>query len=127
MLTHASDETIVYDGSQLRAHWLLARFGLVGDALVAFRGPCAVRGEEMADLADLDGPGIAGADMVHFVWETFTATDLLLAVHRQRLRRRARCSANWRPANECAAMATTCGSATASCRSRSRPRARSAA
>ncbi len=85
MQTHLADETIAYDGSQLRAHWLLARFGLVGDALVAFRGPCAVRVEEIADLADLDGPGIAGADMVHFVWECFSASDLLLAVHRQRL------------------------------------------
>lgn len=85
MLTHFADDVIAYDGSQLRAHWLLARFGLVGDALVGFRGPCAVRGDEMADLADLDGPGIAATDMVHFVWECFSAPDLLLAVHRQRL------------------------------------------
>ena len=83
--THWCDETIVYDGSQLRAHWLLDRFGLVGDALVAFRGPCSVQTEEIADLEDLDGPGIAADDMVHFVWESFTSTDLLLAVHRQRL------------------------------------------
>jgi hypothetical protein len=76
---------IAYDGSQLRAHWVLSRFGLVGDALVGFRGPCAVHEDEMADLADLDGPGIAGHDMVHFVWESFGASDLLLAVHRQRL------------------------------------------
>jgi uncharacterized protein len=85
MLTHWCDDRIVYDGSQLRAHWLLARFGLVGDALVGFRGPCRVRDDEMADLADLDGPGIAGDDLVHFVWESFVAPDLLLAVHRQRL------------------------------------------
>jgi hypothetical protein len=79
------DEPVAYDGSQLRAHWLLARFGVAGDAAVAFRGPCRVRGDEMADLADLDGPGIAGDDMVHVVWESFAAPDLLLAVHRQRL------------------------------------------
>jgi hypothetical protein len=79
------DEPIAYDGSQLRAHWLLHRFGLAGDALVAFRGPCRVGRDEMADLADLDGPGISGDDMVHFVWECFAAPDLLLAVHRQRL------------------------------------------
>lgn len=85
MLTHWSDEPIAYDGSQLRAHWVLTRFGLCGDALVAFRGPCRVRDDEMADLADLDGPGIAGDDMVHFVWESFAAPDLFLAVHRQRL------------------------------------------
>jgi len=85
MRTHWIDERIVYDGSQLRAHWLLHRCGFAGDALVAFRGPCAVAGDEMADLADLDGPGIAADDMVHFVWESFEHADLRLAVHRQRL------------------------------------------
>jgi uncharacterized protein len=83
--THWCDELIAYDGSQLRAHWLLDRFALVGDALVAFRGPCQVACDEVADLEDLDGPGIAADDMVHFVWESFATTDLLLAVHRQRL------------------------------------------
>jgi hypothetical protein len=85
MRAHFCDERIDYDGSQLRAHWLLARFGLVGDAIAAFRGACRVATAEIADLADLDGPGIAGHDMVHFVWESFTQPDLLLAVHRQRL------------------------------------------
>jgi len=85
MQTHWCEQRIDYDGSQLRAHWLLQRFGLVGDALAGFRGACAVTAGEMADLEDLDGPGIAADDMVHFVWEDFAATDLLLAVHRQRL------------------------------------------
>lgn len=85
MQTLWCDEPIAYDGSQLRAHWLLARFQLAGDAAVAFRGPCRVTSDEMADLADLDGPGIAGSDMVHVVWESFTEPGLLLAVHRQRL------------------------------------------
>ncbi|MFM1872211.1 MAG: hypothetical protein RL398_1633 [Planctomycetota bacterium] len=85
MITHWAAERIDYDGSQLRAHWLLDRFGLCGDACVAFRGACAVLGAEMADLADLDGPGIAADDMVHFVWECFDHQDLLLATHRQRL------------------------------------------
>ncbi|MCA8966214.1 MAG: DUF366 family protein [Planctomycetes bacterium] len=85
MRTHWSEDSIDYDGSQLRAHWILARFGLVGDACVGFRGACNVVTDEIADLEDLDGPGIAANDMVHFVWETFTSCDLLLAVHRQRL------------------------------------------
>jgi hypothetical protein len=76
---------IAYDGSQLRSHWILAEAGLVGDVLVGFRGPCNVLLDEMADLADLDGPGIRADDMVHFVWESFREPDLLLAVHRQRL------------------------------------------
>ncbi len=85
MKTHWIDERIAYDGSQLRAHWILARTGIPGDVLVAFRGPCRVLEGEIADLADIDGPGIAGDDMVHFVWETFCTPELLLAVHRQRL------------------------------------------
>jgi uncharacterized protein len=83
--THWTEEDISYDGSQLRAHWLLDRFSLEGDAMVAFRGPCDVVADEVADLADLDGPGIAGSDMLHFIWESFTQIDLCVAIHRQRL------------------------------------------
>lgn len=85
MQTRWSNERIAYDGRQLRAHWLLDRFDLVGDALVGFRGACEVSDAEMADLADLGGPGIAADDMVHFIWESFSTSDLLLASHRQRL------------------------------------------
>lgn len=85
MIAHWIDKQIAYDGSQLRAHWILAETGIAGDAVVAFRGPCRVADQEMADLADLDGPGIAADDMLHFVWECFSDTGLLLAVHRQRL------------------------------------------
>lgn len=85
MNTRWLSDPVTYDGSQLRAHWILDRTGLVGDAMVAFRGSCRVATAEIADLEDLDGPGIAGADMVHFVWESFAHPDLLLAVHRQRL------------------------------------------
>ena len=80
-----SHESIDYDGSQLAAHWLLQRFAVVGDAIVGFRGRCDVAEAEIADLVDIDGPGIRGDDMVHFVWECFGERDLLLAVHRQRL------------------------------------------
>jgi hypothetical protein len=79
------EQTTAYDGSQLRAHWIYGVTGLVGDALVGFRGPCRVEVAEMADLADLSGPGIAGADMVHFVAELFDDGDLCRAVLRQRL------------------------------------------
>lgn len=85
MITRWLDDRIAYDGSQLRAHWILQRCGIVGDATVAFRGPCKVAGAEIADLADIDGPGIAGDDMVHVLQEVFSTPDLWLAVHRQRL------------------------------------------
>jgi len=80
------DGTMGYDGTQLRAHWILEHTGIAGDALVGFRGPCAVQQAEMADLVDLQaGAAIAGNDMVHFLWESFLHPDLLLCVHRQRL------------------------------------------
>lgn len=80
------DEAQTYDGRQLRAHWILRETGIVGDAIVAFRGPCAVRDDEMADLEDLlAGASIAGDDMVHFVWESFDDRGPLVAVHRQRM------------------------------------------
>jgi len=85
MNTRWLDDCLTYDGSQLRAHWILAYAGLAGDAAVAFRGPCSVSLAEMADLEDVDGPGIAADDMVHVIWECFSFPDLLLAVHRQRL------------------------------------------
>ena len=57
MKTQWLDQTIAYDGSQLRAHWILRATGLVGDGVVAFRGPCrddfgyaSVRMREMRSL-----------------------------------------------------------------------------
>lgn len=75
-----------YDGRQLRPHWILASCGLVGDALVGFRGPCAVPEHEMADQEDrLAAAVIAGDDMVHLVMERFDDGDLDRATLRQRL------------------------------------------
>jgi hypothetical protein len=83
--TRFVDDEISYDVAQLRAHWILRSFGLVGDALVAFVGPCSVRLDEMADLEDFSGPGIAGDRMLHFLWERFDEASLEAGVVRQRL------------------------------------------
>ncbi len=85
MITHRCAERIDYDGSQLRAHWILRRFAIAGDALVAFRGACDVLDAEMADLADLGGPGIRGSEMLHFLMERFDDDGMRCAVLRQRL------------------------------------------
>jgi hypothetical protein len=80
------EQRLTYDGTQLRPHWILGAVGLVGDALVAFRGPCALPLHEFADLEDrLAGATIAAADMLHFVWERFDDGDLDRATLRQRL------------------------------------------
>ncbi len=86
MNTAFLEGNLPYDGSALRAHWIQQTCGLIGNALVAWRGPCRVLDVEMADLEDLDaGPGIAGDDMVHFIWECFDDQGLVAAILRQRL------------------------------------------
>ena len=85
MKTRFVDDEIAYDGAQLRAHWILRTFGISGDALVAFVGSCAVTLDEMADLEDFTGPGIAGDRMLHFLWERFDEASLEAGVVRQRL------------------------------------------
>lgn len=75
----------MYDGTQLRSHWIYETADVAGDALVAFRGPAAVPLEHMVDLEDVKArDAIASADMVHFIGEWFD-TDLEKAVLRQRL------------------------------------------
>ena len=77
---------IAYDGAQLRAHWILTATGLVGDTMVAFRGPCALPVDEIADLEDrMANAKIAGDDMLHFICERFDDGDLDRATLRQRL------------------------------------------
>lgn len=78
-------EPIAYTGHQLRSHWILDTFGLQGDAIVAFRGPCRVALSEMVDLADVAaGEAIEAAEMLHLIAEHFDR-DLERAVLRQRL------------------------------------------
>lgn len=80
-----ADETISYDGGQLRSHWILERFGIVGDAAVAFLGPCDVRFEHMVDVEDrIARSAISSQLMLHFIAEHFDA-DFTLAVYRQRV------------------------------------------
>lgn len=70
MHTLLSDETLAYDGSQLRGGWLAERFGMEPDAVAAFTGPCDVAREHMIDLEDLDaGEVIRAREMLHFVVE----------------------------------------------------------
>ncbi len=85
MHTLRADEPITYTGHQLRSHWIFDTFGLQGDAIVAFRGPCRVELSEMVDLADVAaGQAIEAAEMLHLIAEHFDR-DLRRAVLRQRL------------------------------------------
>ena len=85
MKVHLAEESIPYTGRELRSHWLLETFGLVGDALVAFIGPCDVQNEAMVDLVDVAaGETIRARSMLHFIMERFD-TDLARGVLHQRL------------------------------------------
>jgi hypothetical protein len=74
-----------YDGRQLRSHFALDEFGIVGDSAVAFVGACRVELTEMVDLVDVRaGAFIASPRMVHFLVEHF-GIALVEMVLRQRL------------------------------------------
>lgn len=78
-------EMITYTGEQLRSHWIYHKTGLLGDAIVAFRGPAQVNQDHLVDLADVrEGKYIQSKDMLHFLIEHFDS-DLVRTILRQRL------------------------------------------
>jgi hypothetical protein len=71
--------------TKLFDHFALKEFGILGDAIVAFAGPCDVRSDNLVDLADeRAGATIVAARMLHFVVEHFSLA-LAEAVWRQRV------------------------------------------
>jgi hypothetical protein len=80
-----SDNIEIYNGKQLRSLWAYMNFGLLGDSIVAWRGPCNVPLTHMVDGEDArERSEIRGSDMVHFIVEIF-GRDLYAAVALQRL------------------------------------------
>lgn len=76
---------LTYDGRQLAAHWIYRQHDLLGDAIVAFRGPCEVKLTEMVDIEDVKANApIYSPEMIHFIAEFFDL-DLEKTVYRQRL------------------------------------------
>jgi C4-dicarboxylate-binding protein DctP len=54
MKTHfVAEQHITYDGRQLAPHWIYRQHDLMGDAAVAFVGPCQVDLSEMVDIEDV--------------------------------------------------------------------------
>lgn len=85
MLEKFIGETITYDGRQLSSHWAFRSFGLQGDSIISFRGPCRVELSEMVDLVDvIEQAPIFSTDMLHFIIEHFDL-DLEKTIVRQRL------------------------------------------
>jgi len=78
-------QELTYRGEELRSHWILETTGLMGDAIVAFLGPCEVKTEALVDLEDARaGASIYSPRMLHFLAEHFEL-DLEKALLRQRL------------------------------------------
>jgi hypothetical protein len=70
--TEFARERIDYSGKELRSRWLMERFGLVGDSIVAFAGSCSVKGEDLVDREDfMLGNTVEGDLMLHFIAEIF--------------------------------------------------------
>ena len=78
-------DCIPYDGVALRPRFIYETTGLLGDAIVAFSGPCAVGQAHMVDLEDVRAQAwIKSESMLHFLIESFDVS-LLAAVGLQRL------------------------------------------
>lgn len=79
------DQTIKYDGTQLRSLFAYLDHNILGNSVVAFRGACDVSFEHMVDGEDLlQKAQICGSDMLHFIFEIFDE-KLITGVFVQRL------------------------------------------
>jgi len=85
MKTHFHPTPLAYDGTQLRSHFAYSTFGIQGDSIVSFIGPCDVRGDHLVDLEDSkQGLFIHSDKMLHFIIEHFDG-DLIRTIAFQRL------------------------------------------
>lgn len=75
MKYHFISEEIPYTGDELSNHWIYRNFGILGDAVVAFTGPCEISPEKMVDLEDvLNDDFIYSKKMLNFIVEIFGIT-----------------------------------------------------
>ena len=85
MKTLLVERDLPYDGTAIRSLWAYREFGLQGDSLVAFAGPCDIPFDHMVDLEDVKArSAIASPRMLHFIAEHFDL-DLEKTVLRQRV------------------------------------------
>lgn len=74
-----------YTGEQMRSNFAYTTYGIVGDSIIAFCGPCDVKLKEMVDIEDLKaGKAIYSEYMLHFIIEHYE-TDSEKIVLRQLL------------------------------------------
>ena len=72
MKTQWLKQSETYDGTQLRSLYAYLQHKVLGDSVVAWRGPCNIPFSHMVDGEDLlEQSVIAGSDMLHFIIEIF--------------------------------------------------------
>jgi hypothetical protein len=75
MKYHLIDQSLAYSGEQLSNHWIYRHYGILGDAVVCFSGPCDVDVHQMVDLEDvMNDDYIYSTKMLHFIVEIFGAS-----------------------------------------------------
>lgn len=85
MISAFLPKKIKYTGKQLTSLWAYRNFGLLGDSIVAFIGPCNIPFNLMVDVEDIRGRHkIYSSLMLHFIIEHFDC-DLEKTILRQRL------------------------------------------
>jgi hypothetical protein len=83
MKQHLAKVVQAYTGEQLRSNFGYTHFGIIGDSIVAFCGPCDVKADAMVDLEDHKaGSVIYSEHMLHFIVEHHD-TDMEKNVLRQ--------------------------------------------
>jgi hypothetical protein len=79
------DKEIIYNGEQLRSHWIYENADLLGDAIVSFIGEADVNTCNMVDLQDVKQHApIYSSKMLHFLIEHFNIS-LAESILRQHL------------------------------------------
>lgn len=85
MKSYWCEKEFAYTGEQLASLFSYLQFGVEGDSVVSWLGPCDIPFEHMADGEDLrQGAAIRGNKMLHFIIEKF-GISLYGAVAMQRL------------------------------------------
>jgi hypothetical protein len=85
MKKYVSEKEIPYTGAELSSHFALRTFGIQGDSIVAFIGPCDVKTRHLVDLIDArENASIFSTRMLHFIIEMFEL-NLEKAILLQRL------------------------------------------
>lgn len=78
-------DQFTYDGAQLKSLFGYLTYGILGNSILSWVGPCKVSFEHMVDGEDLLAKSpIEGAEMLHFIIEIFDR-DLFSGVALQRL------------------------------------------